>query len=56
MSDTIPITITITPDLLARVDAAARDDDRSRSSAIRRILDRGLAMTEGTKTRPRQSQ
>jgi metal-responsive CopG/Arc/MetJ family transcriptional regulator len=51
MSATLPITFSITPDLLARVDAVARDDDRSRSNALRRILDAGLAVTEA-KTRP----
>ncbi len=43
MSSTIPVTLSLPADLVARVDAAAAADDRSRSAVVRRVLQAALA-------------
>ncbi len=42
----VPTTLTLPPDLLARLDAAASEDHRSRSAMASRILAAALPMTE----------
>lgn len=38
----VSINITITPERLAKLDAHAKENDRSRSATIGRLIDRGL--------------
>lgn len=43
MSATTPCTLSLPPDLIARIDEVAAQDDRSRSAVVRRILASALA-------------
>ncbi len=41
--NTRPVSFTLPPDLIARLDAVAESEDRSRSAVVRRTLERALA-------------
>lgn len=43
MNTNVPCTLVLPPDLIARIDAVAAADERSRSAVVRRVLAQALA-------------
>jgi Ribbon-helix-helix protein, copG family len=52
MSDLIPVTVTLPSALVARLDAAAERDERTRSALVRRLLAGVLPDSAGVSAHP----